>query len=371
MTAFVTRIVRDRNDRKAKAEEESHMRKRFAGNWLTALTGAGLLLGAPACGVAQAAGASAKVTQISIATPEKATDYGWNQQGVQAVKQVGRSVGAKVVVNDGVGYDNTESVLRRLATGGATFIVAQASGYNTIAPRIAQQYKIPTITYDSPKDLQKGLVADVETSSQQGAYLAGVLAARTTKTGILGIIISAADTNWYKESGGYIAGARSVQRNIKFVRAQIGQAAYDDAAGGKRVAKTVIAAGADVVFGMGDGASFGYLNAVETAHVGHKVWFIDVIGNKAPIDRNHVLLSSVIWNFEPTFMHAVRDINDGKFGTHDYNLNASNGIHLLKSRYISNPLWNHLESIRRGIIAGRIHVPLTPTESAVRGLCKC
>ena len=87
----------------------------------------------------------------------------------------------------------------------------------------------------------KGLVADIETSSQEGAYLAGVLAAKETKTGTLGIVISAADTNWYKQTGGFVTGARSINKNIKFLFTQIGQAAYDDAAGGKRVAQSVIA----------------------------------------------------------------------------------------------------------------------------------
>ena len=53
---------------------------------------------------------------------------------------------------------------------------------------------------------------------------------------------------------------------MKFRFAQIGQAAYADAAGGKRVTQSVIAAGADIVFGMGDGSSFGMLQAVETAN---------------------------------------------------------------------------------------------------------
>jgi len=345
------------------------MFKHAAAKWVAVLAIAGLLLGGSSGAVARAKAVKAnKIKVIAIAAPEKATDRGWNQQGVYAAYQVAKAVGAKLVVNDGIGYDNTESVLRRLATGGANFIIAQASGYNTIAPRIAQQYKIPTVTYDAPKDLLKGLVADIETSSQQGAYLAGVLAARMTKTNILGIVISAADTNWYKQSGGYIAGARSIKRNIKFLRAQIGQAAYDDAAGGNRVTKSVIAGGADVIFGMGDGSSFGYLQSIETAKVGHKVWFIDVIGNKAPLDKNHVLLSSVLWNFEPTFMQAANDINNGTFGTHNYNLNASNGVHLLKSRYIPGKVWVELERDRRAIIAGTIKIPLTPTEAAVRNL---
>jgi simple sugar transport system substrate-binding protein len=350
-------------------EEESIMLKRVLQPGLATVAIAALLVGGSSAGTAKASSPKANVvTEIAIATPAKANDYGWNQQGVQAARTVASSVGAKIVVNDGIGYDNTESVLRRLATSGAKFIIAQASGYSTIAPRIAQQYKVPIICYDTPSNLIKGYMSDIETISQQGSYLAGVLAGNTTKTNTLGIVISAGDVNWFKMSGGFIAGARSVNKHVKFLFAQIGPAAYDDAAGGKRVATTVIAGGADVVFGMGDGASFGYLNAAENARVGHKVWFIDVIGNKSPIDKNHVLLSSVLWNFKAVFAAAVADINNGTFGTHVYFLSAKNGIKMLKSRYISNANWALILKDQHGIANGSIHIPLTTTEAQVKAL---
>jgi basic membrane protein A and related proteins len=340
-------------------------------NLLIATSIAAVLVGLPWGGVAGASPAGAKVTQVAIATPEKATDYGWNQQGVNGARSAAAAFGAKLVISQGIGYNNTESVLRRLATGGAKFIIAHASGYATVAPRIAQQYKVPIVVYDFPKTVVKGLVSDIETSSQQGSYLAGVVAASKTKTGTLGLVLSAGDPNWYKQSGGFIAGARSIRKNVKFLRAQIGPAAYDDAAGGKRVALTLISAGADVFFGMGDGSSFGYLNAAETAKVGHKVWFIDVIGNKTPIDTNHVLLSSVLWDFAPTFKKIITDINNGTYGTHIYNLNASNGISLLKTPYIPLSVWNLVVRDRLAINAGTLHIPLTITDGAVHKLCSC
>lgn len=336
-------------------------------SWLTGLALGALLLGAVA-GPATAGAKANKVTKIGIATPEKAVDYGWNQQGVAGARAAAAYAGATLIVQDGIGYDNVEPVLNRLARDGANFIIAQASGYNTIAPRVAARFNVPVITYDSPQGLKKGLVADIETSSQQGAYLAGVLAAKTTKTGTVAVVISAADTNWFKQTGGFITGARSIKPKIKVLFEEIGQAAYDDAAGGKRVASDVIAAGADVVFGNGDGSSFGYLQAVETAKVGHKVWFIDVIGDKTPIDKHHVLLSSVLWDFRPIFKKAVDDINNGTFGTHNYNLNASTGISLLKTPYIAPAVWALIEKDRAAISAGTIKIPLTPTEAQVKAL---
>ena len=324
-------------------------------------------------GAALAAGAlhSAKVTKVAFASPAKQSDYGWNQQGYRGAAAAAASAGAKFQAVTNIGYDKTDVVLRQLAQGGASFIVAHASGYDTVATRIAKQYKVPVMTYDVPTNLTKGLVSYITTSSQQGAYLAGILAARTSKTHKVGIIISASDSNWYKMSGGFAAGFRSVDKSSKIFFATVSPTGYDDAAGGKRVAQQVIAQGADVIFAMGDNASFGYLQAIETAKVGHKVWFIGDIGDMTPIDKNHVFLSSVTWNFTNTFGQAIKDINAGTYGTHGYDLNLkNNGIALLKTKYIPAKVWAEITSARAKILAGSVKIPAASKAGEVNKLIK-
>ena len=227
------------------------------------------------------------------------------------------------------------------------------------------------ITYDVPTNLTKGLVSYITTSSQEGAYLAGVLAAKTTKTHKVGIIISAADDNWYKMSGGFAAGFRSIDKSSKIFFATVSPTGYDDAAGGKRVADSVIAQGADVLFTMGDNASFGYLQAVESATVGHKVWMIGDIGNMTPIDKKHVFLSSVLWNFTGVFTQAIKDVNNGTYGTHGYNLSLKNGgISLLKSKFISAGTWSQIQTAQASIKAGKITIPVAHNAKAVQKLIK-
>lgn len=314
------------------------------------------------------AAVTSTVQTVGFASPEKPNDYGWNQQGYEAAQAAADSVGAELVAQTGIGYENVEPVLRRLAQEGSNLIIPQASGYNTIAPKVAQQFNVPTLVYDKPDATQPGLVADIETTSQDGAYLAGVLAAQVTKTGTLGIVVSATDTNWYKQSGGFIAGARSVNPDLQFRFAQVGQAGYADAAGGKRVTQSVIAAGADVVFGMGDGASFGMLQAVESATPpagADKVYFIDVIGNKEAIAKNGVYLSSVIWDFTQVFEQAITDIDAGTFGQQGYTLGVDNGISLLQTDKAPDSAWQKVDEARQGILSGEIEVPLTPDKAAV------
>jgi len=330
-----------------------------------------LLVAATALVVVAGGGAASgqKVAQVGFAAPEKPTDYGWNQQGLLGARKAAKATGAKVLDATGSGYDNVEPNLRRLAQQGADLIIAHASGYNAAGPAVAQEFNVPVVVWDAKRSaVKKGLVSNVLTNAQEGAYLAGVLAALTTKTGTLGIVVSASDENWFKQSGGYVQGARSVNRNIKFKYGRIGQASYADAAGGKRITQTVIAAGADVVFGMGDGSSFGMLQAVETSKPpggASKVWFIDVIGDKTKIDKKGVLLSSVLWDFTQIFNGAIVDIERGKFGTTNYFLSIRNGISLLRTNKAPAAAWAKVAAARQGIITGSIKVPLTPTQEAV------
>lgn len=359
-----------------------HKRLRAVGS---SLAGLALVAGLAACGsssssssasggsssASSSAGAK-KLTSVAIATPAKTTDYGWNQQGVSGIKAAATAGGGiKVNVTQDIGYNNTDSVLRQLAHSGAGLIIAHASGYDTSAQRMAQQFKIPTVTYDIPTLLSKGVLSNITTSSQQGAYLAGILAAKMTKTNKVGVIISAADTNWYEMTGGFAAGVHSVKPSLPIVFAQIGSASYDDAAGGKRVATSVIATGADVIFAMGDNASFGYLQAIGTAKPGHKVWYIGDIGDMTPIDNNHVLLSSVLWNFTNVDKQIISDVKAGTFGTHGYNLTLGNGgISLLKSKYIPPSVWTKVQTAQKGIISGSIKVPATTTAGAAQKVLK-
>jgi basic membrane protein A len=314
-------------------------------------------------------GSSSSGGTVAIATPAKTNDYGWNAQGVSGAKAATAADSMKLKLVQNIGYNNTDTVLRQLALGKPKLLIAHASGFDTSAQRIAVQYKVPTITYDIPTLLHKGSLSNITTSSQQGAYLAGILAAKMTKTNKIGVIISASDTNWYEMTGGYAAGAHSVKPHLSIVFGQIGPASYDDSAGGKRVATSVIASGADVIFTMGDDASFGYLQAIGTAHPGHKLWMIGDIGNMSPIDTNHVFLSSVLWNFTGAYKQALADVKNGTFGTHGYNLTLGNGgIALLKTKYIPSSVWSKIETAKQGIISGKIKVPETTKAASAKAL---
>jgi basic membrane protein A and related proteins len=308
------------------------------------------------------------IANFAIVTPEKGSDYGWNQQSIEAARTIAEDRGVEVEIADNAGYEDVTPILRELATGDADFIIAQASGYNTAAPDVAAQTEVPNLIWDNPEAAEPGLVANAEAQGQGGGYLAGVLAAQTSKSDTLGIVISADDTNWNRMAGGFVKGAQSVKPDIRIRLAQIGQAGYADTAGGKRVTEQVIADGADVIFGMGDGSSFGMIQAVEAAD---GVMFIDVIGDKTKIDKQGVLLSSVLWNFDVLFNQAIDDIEAGTFGETNYALDLDNeGISLLQTDQIDDAAWQEVEKAREAIVGGEVELPETTKKSQVEDLIR-
>ena len=215
------------------------------------------LLALGAVGFVAVTAQAAEVKKIAILTPEDPTDYGWNQQGYDAAKAVAEMYNLVFMPATGLGYGDVHSTLRELAGDGASLMIAHASGYNTAAPEVGAETGVPVAIVDRPNDDKPGMIADYTLSGHQGAYLAGILAAKMSKTGTVGIVTSGEPPSWNSQSAAFAQGAKAANPDIKIIYAVIGPAAYSDAAGGRRVTESVIGAGADVIFGQGDGASFG------------------------------------------------------------------------------------------------------------------
>mgnify|MGYP000288946423 CR=1 FL=1 len=311
---------------------------------------------------------AADVDTIAVLTPEQGSDYGWNQQGVEAAKAAAEAAGVEIIVAEGLGYGDVRAPMRELAADGADLLIAHASGYNTAGPEIAEETGVPVAIVDSPDALKKGLVADYTLSGHEGAYLAGRLAAKMTTTGTVGIVVSGEPPSWNSQSAGFAEGVRAENSDVKILYSVIGPAAYSDAAGGNRVTTSVIAAGADIIFGQGNGSSFGMIQAVESnkATDGSDVLFIDVIGDKSELDKGH-LLTSVVWDMTPVYTAMIEDLKNDEFGTHGYSISlADDSVKLLKTPQVDDAAWTEVMALRDQIISGEIKVEPVFDAAAVR-----
>jgi basic membrane protein A and related proteins len=317
--------------------------------WLALLT--------VACGAVRVAHA-VELKSLALMLPEEPTDYGWNQQAFNAAKIVCTKYGLKFMPATGLGYGDVHAQLRELADDGASFIIAHASGYNTAAPEIGAEAHIPVAIVDRPQDSRPGAVADYTVSGYQGSYLAGVMAARMTKTRTVAVVNAAESPPWNSQAASFAQGVAATDPGVRVLYAVVGAAAYADVAGGRRVTEQVIGAGADVVFGEGDRSAFGMLQAVETTKStgGGTVWFIDEIGDKTSIDKGY-LLSSVVWNLVPVYSAMIEDLKANKFGTHAYTIQlADDSVHLLHTKHIPDAVWTEVAAKRQQIVDGTLKI---------------
>ncbi len=334
-------------------------------------TALGVALGAIGFGMGTATPATAaELKKIAILIPEEPTDYGWNQQGFDAAKAVAAKYNLQFVPASGLGYGDVRPTLREIANDGASLIIAHASGYNTAAAEIGIETKVPVAVVDKPSASKPGSVADYTITGYEGAYLAGRLAGKMTKTGTVAVVVSAEPLPFNSQSAAFAQGVKAEKPDVKILYAVVGPAAYADAAGGRRVTEAAIGAGADIVFGQGDGASFGMLQATETTKTpkGDPVWFIDVIGDKSKIDKG-TLLSAVVWNLVPVYTAMVEDLKADRFGTHPYKISlADDSVQLLHSKHIPDAVWSQISNIRNDIISGKIKIEPIYDAQKVRAL---
>jgi simple sugar transport system substrate-binding protein len=296
---------------------------------------------------------------VGLAIPEAGTDKGWNEQGKTGLEIVAEKYGFKIELAEALGYGDIKPTLRDMVNQGCELIICHAAGYQTVALEIARETGVKVATVENHQGVTAGLISDIDTQPQGGSYLAGWLAGKMTRSNIVGIVASGEPPTWNRMSAGFAQGLKASNPNAGLLYSVIGAEAYSDAAGAKRNTQDQIAVGADVIFGLGDGASFGMLQACSTkkAKDGGKAWFIDVIGDKRQIDKADVLLSSVVMDMAIVYEELIKTYMNGTFGRQHW-VGMNNGaIYLLElNRAVPPSVGEELKTIENKIVTGEIKV---------------
>jgi simple sugar transport system substrate-binding protein len=309
------------------------------------------------------------VTTVALVTPASRTNLGWDQQAADGIDAVAEELEIESEVQENAGYDDITPALKDLKDDGAQLIICHASGYQTICPEFAQAEQVAVAVIENPRAVVPNLVSDIETQAQEAAYLAGVLAGRMTTTQTVGIVVSGEPPSWNYMTVGFAEGLKASNGSAKLLYSVIGEDAYDDSAGAKRVTEQQLAAGADIIFGMGDGASFGMIEAIRDFNEENEdapARFIDVIGDKSE-EYDDVLLTSVLFDYAPTYKQMIADLEAGTFGK-VYTMTVQNeGVKLLElPEDVSQEVKDAVTKAQEEIIQGKIRVSAIGDAEGVR-----
>src|SRR6185437_2541178 len=108
-------------------------------------------------------------------------------------------------------------------------------------------------------------VASLVFKEQEGSYLVGILAAKTSKTGTIGFLGGMDIGLIHRFEKGYEEGAKSVNPNIRIIQNYVGvtDSAWNNPGKGKELSLAQIGKGADVIFTAAGNSGLGVFDAVE------------------------------------------------------------------------------------------------------------
>ncbi|MDT3380326.1 BMP family ABC transporter substrate-binding protein [Labrys neptuniae] len=207
-----------------------------------------------------------------------------------------------------------EQALRRFAKDGNDPIIVMGFAYEDVLAKVAKAYpKVHFGIVDSVVDLPN--VASYVYRADEGSYLAGYLAAKTSKTGTIGFI-GGMDVPLIRNFGcGYVQGAKAANPQIKVIQNMTGTtpAAWNDPGRGAELTKAQISQGADIVYAAAGQTGLGVLQA---AADGDKLG-IGVDSNQNGLHPGKVL-TSVLKRVDEAIYQGFKDGEEGKFkaGTH-------------------------------------------------------
>ncbi|EHJ52036.1 BMP family lipoprotein [Streptococcus macacae] len=257
------------------------MNKKFIGLGLTAVAALALT----ACGNRAARNNANAKTDLKVAMVTDTggvDDKSFNQSAWEGLQAWGKDNG----LTKGTGFDYFQSTnesdytsnLDTATTNGYKLIFGIGYNLHNALEKTAKDNS--DVNYVIVDDIIKGQknVASVTFADNEAAYLAGIAAAKTTKTNKVGFVGGVKSEVISRFEKGFEAGAKSVNKSIQIQVDYVGS--YGDSAKGKTIAAAQYAGGADVIYHAAGGSGAGVFSEAkalnEKAKEADKVWVIGV-----------------------------------------------------------------------------------------------
>ena len=274
---------------------------------LTAVTAAALV----ACGKkeeapAAAAPAKAEPLKVAFAYVGPVGDGGWTFAHDNGRKAVEKEFGDKVVtsfVENVPESADAERVIRDMASQGNKIIFGTTFGY--MEPMLKVAGDMADVKFEHATGYKQAANMNTyDSRTYQGAYMAGVVAGKMTKTNTLGVVASIPIPEVIRNINSFTLGAQSVNPKIKTKVVWVNE--WFNPPKETEAATSLINGGADILMQNTDSSA-----VLQTAEkMGKRAfgWDSDMsaYGPKAH-------LGSAVINWGPYYVKAVRDVLEGKW----------------------------------------------------------
>ena len=246
-----------------------------------------------------------KPLKVAFAYVGPVGDGGWSfahDNGRKALeKEFGDKVVTKFVENVPESAD-AERVIRELATDGNKVIFGTTFGYMEPMLKVAPDFKGVNFQHATGYKTAENM-STYDSRTYEGAYMAGVIAGKMTKTGTLGVVASVPIPEVIRNINSFTLGAQSSNPKIKTKVVWVNE--WFNPPKETEAATSLINGGADVLFQNTDSPAV--LKTAEAKGKRAFGWDSDMTayGPKAH-------LASAIINWGPYYVQTVRNALEGK-----------------------------------------------------------
>ena len=212
-----------------------------------------------------------------------------------------------------------EPAMRAFAERGYDLIIGVGFAQAPIMEIVAKDY--PNINFaivDGASELPN--VASLAFKEHEGSYLVGMIAARASRTGVLGFIGGMDIPLIHRFYRGYEQGAKSVNPNIQVIANYVGvtDAAWNNPGKGKELALSQIGKGADVIFTAAGNSGLGAFDAAEQAGrdaQGRPHRFVIGVDSNQNGVKPGFVLTSMVKRVDNAVYDAAKQVTEGRFVT--------------------------------------------------------
>ncbi|WP_093614124.1 BMP family lipoprotein [Streptomyces indicus] len=276
--------------------------------------------------------------------------------------------GVDVEPSDGESDADKVQRLTSLAKQGYNPVIGVGFVYAKAVGEVSKKFPNTTFGIIDDSTVKEKNVADLVFSEEQGSYLAGVAAAKATKTKTVGFIGGVETPLIKKFEAGFVQGVQDTDKSVKIKRQYLTQPPNFDGFSkpdlGKEAAKGMLDADADVIYHAAGLAGQGAIEAAADA----KKWAIGVDSdqyNQKALDKQKAyILTSMTKDVGGAVYALTKSVVEGKplSGEQRFDLKAG-GVGLSDS----NPAYKEMTDVvaavdkaKKAIEDGTITVKSTP-----------
>lgn len=281
-------------------------------------------------------------------------DRGFMEAGWRGLERARTELGAKTRFIDGVQprKELLSAALTQLAESGVGLVVAHGGQNNEACAEVAARFPQVRFVVTQGAVVAANLCS-YDVLQEESAYLGGVLAALTTRTGVVGHMSGIRVRPGLKGRAAYVAGVQATNPSVKILTNFSGN--QDDNALSKRIALAEMAAGADVIFTMLNAGREGVSQACRekgTRQIGNVIDWVKL--------DPKVFVASAIADVSIGVFEAVRDLQQGQFpagNIRKVGIANPQAVSLSMANDVSAAVQSRVMQAAADIASGKIKVP--------------